>query len=220
MARYQLCIIIIIIWYFWTFMIACVVFIKTVISRVLQHFPFAFPNTRIDFPGIPEFSFGLIPPSLIYFDRTYHMLSLTNFQSYECGKWFTAILYVVWCLFHTFSLFCRFQWHLIYIFFPLFHINFFWPGITSRKSLPASRIISRNPATRESLQLTSDSRLNNTTKHVTKAVTLTLTKLFCSVYINISYKAHSSNVNFYTGNITLIWLFISFWHYIFVLMCR
>ena len=42
-----------------------------------------------------------------------------------------------------------------------------------------------------------------------------------SLFYNISYNAHSSNVNFYTGNITLIWLFIPLWYYIaiFVLLC-
>ena len=50
--------------------------------------------------------------------------------------------------------FCRFQWHLTYI-FSVFPHKIFLPGNTSRKSFPASRIISRNPATRELLQLTS-----------------------------------------------------------------
>ena len=44
-------------------------------TRVLQRFPFAY--------SIQEFPSRLIPPSLINFDHTYHMLSLTNFLSYE-----------------------------------------------------------------------------------------------------------------------------------------
>ena len=74
-------------------------------NRVLQQFPFAISISRIDLPGIPKFPSHLIPSSLINFDHTYLMLSFTNFQSYECDKRFTAILYVVWYLFHTFSLF-------------------------------------------------------------------------------------------------------------------
>ena len=92
-------------------------------------------NSCIDFLGIPEFSSRLIPPSLINFDHTYHMLWLINFQSYECDKRFTEILYVVWCLFYNFSRFCRFQWHLIYIFsvFPqIFFTGNYFPEITSR----------------------------------------------------------------------------------------
>ena len=61
---------------------------KYVTFRQLQQFPFAFSNSCIDFPGIPVLFY---PPPIIRFDRTYHVLSLTNFQSYECDKQFTLI---------------------------------------------------------------------------------------------------------------------------------
>ena len=97
------------------------------------------------FPGNSGIPVPFDSPSLINFDHTYHMLSPTNFQSDECDEQFTAILNVCFILLVCF---CRFQWHLIYIFsvFPhkIFKTWNYFPEITS-----PFLIISRNPANRE-----------------------------------------------------------------------
>ena len=98
--------------------------------RVLQQFLFAFSNSRLDFPGIPKFTSCLILSSLINllinWDGTYHMLSLTNFQSYECDDLQQFYMLSDVC-FSLLVCFCRFQWHLIYIFFVFLH-NIFLTG--------------------------------------------------------------------------------------------
>ena len=48
-----------------------IVFLHPFLDRQLQQFPFAFSNSRLDFPGIPDFPSRVIPPSLINFVQTY-----------------------------------------------------------------------------------------------------------------------------------------------------
>ena len=113
------------------------------VAFVFSKFPYRLPwNSPFD------------SPSLNNFDRAYHMLSLTNFQLYECDKRIEAILYVV--CFRLLVSFCRYQWHLIYIFtaFPqqiFLTVNYFpeiisrIPGITAISYLPPPHFYRQTP---------------------------------------------------------------------------
>ena len=118
--------------------------------RLLQQFPFDFPNSGIDFPGIPENPSSLIPPSLINFDCTscYRSLTFNHMNVMNDSQQLCMLSDVCFILLVCF---CRFLWHLIYIFSVFPHKI----CLTGNYFLEiTSRIISRNPATRELLQLT------------------------------------------------------------------
>ena len=92
-------------------------YISDTASRQLQQFPFAFPNSRIDFPGIPDFPTRVIPPSLINFDQTYtHYRSLTFNHMNVINDLQQFCMLSDVCRFLV--CFSRFQWHFMHYILP------------------------------------------------------------------------------------------------------